>query len=249
MVTGTADHIGNDHGARRVARCIAGADAAVAHDDDTIRDGEYFGKPVADENDGHAALRQKPHAVEQSLSFAFGQGSGWFIENEQIDLLRQSARDQSQLLGGEIQHLHRLPRIDIKSEVTQGRGRPCHAQGMIEQSPPDRLGIQEEIFGHREFGRNVDFLRNKGHARCLGFGDACGRIGSSGKRDASGIAAGSMQTGKDLDECGLPGAVLSEKGDDLARFDDETDIIDRDDTGKFLRQMVGSERSAARIIT
>ena len=73
--------------------------------------------------------------------------------------------------------------------------------------------------------------RRPGHARCLGFGDACGRIGSSGKRDASGIAAGSMQTGKDLDECGLPGAVLSEKGDDLARFDDETDIIDRDDTG------------------
>ena len=66
-----AQHLGDDVGARDLAGDVIASDAPVAHDDDTVRNGEDFSQPMRNEYDRDAASLERPDAVEQPQRLRF----------------------------------------------------------------------------------------------------------------------------------------------------------------------------------
>ena len=114
-----ADHLVDDSIARSLGGHEAAADAPVAHDDDAVRNLEYFGQPVRDENDGDATRAECAHPLEQPHRLALGQRGGGFVEDQKAGVLGEGADDQDKLLGRKVEVAEQAGRVDVDAEILQ----------------------------------------------------------------------------------------------------------------------------------
>jgi hypothetical protein len=223
----------------------AGGDpAAVAQDGHRVGQVEDLVEVVGDEQHRRAGRRDPPHGVEQPRGLGRGQGRGGLVEDEQ----RRRSAGPVQRPGDR----HRGPlglgqpadRCRGRDRVAQGgergpRGGPLRAaRGGGQPSPT--LG-EVDVVGDGEGVDEAEVLVHEAHP-----GGAGGVGGPEPERDPGdgGVRARfrAVVAGEDLGQCRLARTVVPDHGVDLARGDDEIDLVERPLAAEVLAEPVDAER-------
>ncbi len=146
---------------------------AVAQHGDAVGQPKYFLHFVGDGEDGHALLSQPIDHAKQPPGFAFGEGAGRLIHDQNLGFDRKGLGDFHQLLIAHPQFPHQLGRRNGAVQLFKNRRRlPLH-RAVVEQSPAARaFPAQKDIRRDREFLNKIEFLMNNAHARGLGIAGA-----------------------------------------------------------------------------
>src|SRR5271166_7162874 len=100
----------------------------------------------------------------------------------------------------------------------------------------NNIQAEENVFGDRKVGSQIQFLVNNGDTFCLGFRWVGELDGLSGKFNCSRIRL--MNPGNDLHQRTFSCAVLTNHCMDALLLNFEGDVLQRLDTGKTLRNSI-----------
>ena len=214
---------------------------AVAKDNDAFADGEDLGQLVADENHGDAVRLEATYDIEQRLDFAFGQRRGRLVHGDQPGALNEGAGDRHDLLVGDAQLLDQRVQRHVDAD---------HAQPLL-GDPPDRppgnqspalrqLVVEGDVLGDRQVGKQGKILIDHLEAGAHRVDRLPDRSRPPVHFDGSRVRR--HHAGEDLDESRLAASVLAGETDDLARFDGETDLMQRMNAGKRLAHALHTEQ-------
>ena len=171
------DHVADDVGLGQPRGVEAGGDgAAFTQDGDAVGDGEHLLQPVRDKDQRMALLAQPREDVEQPVHLRRRQRGRGFVKDHQIGVKRQRLGDLDQLAlrGGEAPHLliqrQRMVAPQPGKDVT---GAAAHV-GKGQAARTAQFG-QEDVFQHRQIGREAGFLRHQRDAGIQRLAGGAGR--------------------------------------------------------------------------
>ena len=192
---------------------------------------------MADEDDAHAAIRSPPRISKSRRTSGLRQRCGRLIENEDVGVNRERpsdghdgpfrARETSDVL------------VDVDVAAHRGQDLLCTICTCDHEIRPRGrcvAGHDSDVLRDAELGEQAQVLVDEGDAALHG-----GVIANSPQLDAARVW--SMDTGEDLDERRLAGAVLADERVDLTDADVEVDVIECEGARKLLRQ--AADRAAA----
>ena len=209
--------------ARHVGRRVAPADAAVAHDDDAVGDGEDLGQAVRDEDDRDAARLQRAHPVEQPQRLR--------SRSAPRSARRGSAAAPSWPARGRSRRAAGVARSSDDIGASGSTSRPKSASAALARRSrsatsimPQRVGSSLRVMFSATVrsGTTLTSCGTSATPAASAVGDAR-RARTAGRRRliVAVVAAGGVRAGEDLDQRRLAGAVLAEQRHDLAGRDRE----------------------------
>ena len=212
----------------------AGGDrASVLEDGDPVADLPDLLEAVRDVDDGDTFAGQVADDAEQVLDLAGVQDRGRLVHHDESGVVRQGPRHAHDLLAGRGQPTHLTTRRDVgvpqPAQQVSGRG-----PGLPRSGEPG-VGVlvaQEDVLRDREPVDQVELLVDRRHAD-LHRGDRVAEPDLLAE-PGDGALVGLVGAGEDLDQGGLPGAVLPEQRVHLAGPDVEVDAVQRAHAGEHL---------------
>ena len=234
LIDSTAHHQRHEAGFVDVGD-VHGADmGAVAQHGDAVGESENLRHAVADIDDGNARCPELADDVHEALHVRFGKGRCRLVHDDDARLLRQRSGNLDALAIGDRETGDLLVDVEVAAveRVQKLAGAAAHHVPVDGAEPcPGRLA-EEDVFGDRQFGKQQQFLVNRGDAR--GMGLARGRKAPRVSVHDNRAAVGLMKSSHDLDQRGFSRAILAEQGVDFAAADVEGDIGDGLDAGESL---------------
>ena len=200
---------------------------------------------MADENHADAIRLEAAYDIEQRLDFASGQRRGRLIHGDQPGALNEGAGDRHDLLVGDAQLL---------DQRVQRRGDADHAQPLL-GDPPDlppgnqspalrQLVVKGDVLGDCQVGEQGKILIDHLEAGAHGVDRLPDRPRPPVHLDDSRVRR--HHAGEDLDQGRLAAPILASETDDLARFNGETDLMQRMNAGKRLADALHTEQRLRR---
>jgi hypothetical protein len=191
---------------------------SVSKDKNSVTDLCDFVETMGDKNDGDSLPGQPSYCSEEADRFLRGEWRSRFVENYDSSTQTESSSDFDELtsclreIGDEVVGIERetcvLERRHCKFAEALARYRPKPATA-------DRLPTQEKVRRYRQIGDQHAFLGDSRNSCCerVGRGREPDRHAAKDNLTARrpGCAAQNLHEGR------LPGAILSEQADDLAR--------------------------------
>ncbi len=218
---------------------------AIAEDDDALADGEDLGQLVADEDHRDAVRLEATHDLEQRLDFAFGQRGGGLVHCDQPSALNEGAGDRHNLLLGDAQFLdQRVQRHDRADHAQPLLGDPPDRAPGHQTPAPRQLVVEGDVLRDRQVGEQRKVLINHLEAGAHRVDRLPDRPRSPVHRDCSRVRRHHAR--EDLDQGRLAAAVLAGEAHDLARFDRESDLVQRVNAGERLAHAFHSEQRLRR---
>ena len=228
------DHHGDDRVHRRRGGRHGADVLAVAHDGDAVRDLLQLVHLVRDVDDADALGLELADDPEQLGDLGIVQRRGRLVHDQDLGLERQGLGDLHHLLPGDRELADFGARIE--PEVQSGEdGRGVAVQGLlVEQEPEGPLGLaaDEDVLRGGEVVHQVELLMNDADAEVLRRTGRRNIDGHAVDADFAGVLR--IDSGEDLHQGRLAGAVLPDEGVDLAGKELETGLPQRLHAGKSL---------------
>ena len=188
---------------------------------------------VAYEDDRPAVIGQVAKEHEDLLGLGRGEHSGGLIKDEDLRVAIEGLQDLDSLLLADGQRLHLGVRVELEPKSAGQLADPPAGLAPVEEDGVRHGFLAEhDVLGDRQNGDQHEVLVH--HLDSAGDG-----VGRSG--DPDGLAVDEnltlirdRETVEDVHQGGLAGAVLPEKGVDLALPQVEVDVVVGDDTGVAL---------------
>src|SRR5215471_18970250 len=216
-------------------------DLAAPDDRDVVGDRLHLFELVRDEDDRPPALPQFAHDPEQVLGLAGGQHGGGLVEYQNLGVTEQRLDDLDPLLHADRQFFHYGVGIHAQAEplgqreyLTAGPAPVEQAEGgQAERSLAHRLAAEGDVLGHGEDRHQHEVLV---HHADLGPDRVPGRIDHDRFVVEQDLAlVGLHQPVEHVHQRGLASAVFPQQGADLARLDDQVDVVVGDQAPEALR--------------
>ena len=115
-------------------------------------------------------------------------------------------------------------RVFVEAHLLQELAGPRLVGITVDDAVLRVLVAQKDVLGNRQHRHQRQFLVNDDDAQPLAVVDALEMAFLSAKDDLPVVGAVRIDTGKDLHQRRLAGAVLADHGVDLALFDGEIDV-------------------------
>ena len=176
---------------------------------------------MGDVDDGDAIDRQLADDAEEDLDLGGRQRGGGLVHDEDAGLLDQRPRDLDELLLPQPQVADEGVGIDGLLQTLQDRPGDVPLLPLGHAPCAGDLPAQEDVVDDGQVGAEVELLVDDGHAVGDGLGGGGEDDGLAAQLD--GPRGGALNTGEDLHEGGLAGAVLADESDHLALMDLEVD--------------------------
>jgi hypothetical protein len=232
-----ADHHGDDVVHRHVAHVFRGDEAAVLENGETVAQFHDLLEPVADIEDGRMILPDKSaHDVEHDAALVVGESRGRLVQDKKFRLKIDGSCDLNDGLFGDAEALEQLGRLHVHVEHRhQLPGLLVHVP-LVKENALFRLRrAHEDIVRDAHVEAERHLLVNDGKAELFGLLDG---VDVDGRAADQNLALGRRKdAAAEIDERGLAGAVLPAQAVDLALFNAERDLVQRDGTGKTLRDV------------
>ena len=190
---------------------------AIAHNGHGIALAEHLFHAVGNIDHGHATLFQGTHYLKKLVGFALGQGCGGFVHDDHLSIHQKIAHDFRHLL---LAHAA-LPCFRIKGEFNGNFLTFCfgYLAHFLKIQHAPRIGYtvhHEKIFQNGQVRPNIQLLMDKGNTCRFGLQ----RIF---KADLLAIYENLalvllVNTGEDIHQRGLAGAVFAHQRMDLTTF-------------------------------
>ena len=200
---------------------LGGDHAPVPQDDGGVGDLEALVHVMGDVDDGDAIDRQLADDAEEDLDLGGRQRGGGLVHDEDAGLLDQRPRDLDELLLPQPQVADEGVGIDGLLQTLQDRPGDVPLLPLGHAPCAGDLPAQEDVVDDGQVGAEVELLVDDGHAVGDGLGGGGEDDGLAAQLDGS--RGGALNTGEDLHEGGLAGAVLADESDHLALMDLEVD--------------------------
>ena len=190
----------------------------VAENDDAIGPPAHFLQPVADEEDGHAALLQAVHDGEQRFDLPGGEDGGRLVQDQDLGACREGFRNLDELPVGDAQLMHRRVWVDGHAQLLQNGARP-----LIDGAPRHHPAAAHDLVSCEDVFRHVEVREEHGLLIHRGDPHRAGRVWIGEvllhTMDQDRPLGGLDHAGEDLDQRRFPGAVLSHQPDDLTALE------------------------------
>ncbi len=144
-------------------------------------------------------------------------------------------------MGGEVQRAHQGVRVYADVEFAEDPARLGQPRGLVEKAETCRLGVEKHVLGHAQFRNDVDLLSDERHPQRLRLRHVGRTKRPTVHRDLALVRSVRMHAREDLNHRRLPGAVLPQEGDYLARIHSQIEVIDGKDAGEALDDAAGFE--------
>ena len=216
-----------------------GDQAPVAHHARPIRDGDHLVEIVRHENEFLAATPQRREDLEEAILILLAEPRRGLVEDHHVALQGQNAGDLRDLLRPCRQRSHLGVGVEPEAVLIQDA-----LGGDAERRPVDPapqrtrcaelqvLDAEEDVFGHRHLGDEVELLvhdPDAGQERGLGAAEVDRAAVDCGCTPRVGILSA-----QHFDQRRLAGAIGAEERMDLAGFDLEIDAVQNRDAGELL---------------
>jgi hypothetical protein len=199
---------------------------AVAQDRDPVRQYQRFLQRVRNKHDRHAATLEVAHEVEEILFLLRRQRRRGLVEDDDLGLVQDGARDFDHLLLGGAEQADGRGRRDVEIQRLQELlgGDVDAAQPVVES-----LLSQEQVLGDRHGRNQAVFLKHHRNPEMARFqGSPRRRLNAVDLHRARGEGD---DAGHHLGQRRLAGSVLADEGVNLAAAKFEIDILDRGNAG------------------
>lgn len=231
------DHLAPDHHLDDpVHGGVGGGDRAgvlaVAQDGHTVGDRHDLVHPVGDVDDGHAAVAQTAHPLEQVEALGLRQGRGGLVEDEDLGGREgQGAGDLHQLGLAHAEFAQQRRRLDPDVVVVdEALGAPVELPVGDEQRA--RFAADEDVLGDGEVAHHIELLVDDRDPRLLGVSDGPEVHGRAVVLEDPGVVG--VDARHDLEESRLARAVLADEGVNLPGAQVEGDPLEGLDSGEGL---------------
>jgi hypothetical protein len=164
--------------------------------------------------------------AEQPVDLSAGEGSGRLVHDDHARVRGQRLDDLDELLIGDRQPAGEPVGVEPDAELVEDGGRLApHLSTVDPAEPLERLRADEDVLGDGEVGKERRLLeddRDPGRLRLLGVvEDGLLAVEHEPPRVRP------VDAGEDLDERGLPGAVLADQPVHLARVELDVAVLER----------------------
>ena len=213
--TGLTDHCARERGGVHLGPGGFQHGAPPAQNGDPVRHREHLVQLVRHQHDTPAGARLVAQEREQRGDLGRGEHGCRLVEREDVRLLEQHLEDLDPLALAHPQRGNR----DVEGHGEPGRvGKHrralAHAGERQLETAPTSAHAQREVLEHGEVGDQREVLMDEADARgpCVARGAEADRLAAHSQL----AAVGRVESGEDLEQGGLAGAVLSEHGVHLA---------------------------------
>ena len=168
-----ADHLMGDLAGRGLAFVERADQPPIPQHGDPLGQPKHLLHFVRDIKDRHALFSQPTDHAKQPLDFAFGEGAGRFIHDEDLRPDRKGLGDFHQLLIAHPQFPHQLRGRDGAFKLLKNRRRlPLHHAVVQEAPAVGAFPAQEDVRRRRQFFNEIEFLMDNAYTRGLGVAGA-----------------------------------------------------------------------------
>ena len=122
---------------------------------------------MRNKDNAHALLLELPYNLKQSGCFAFIQGGGRLIQNEDFSIYIHSSGDSHHLLDCYRVIIQCLVYIDIHIKLLQKLDRPSVDFLPVNEAKPARLPANKNVLCHSQVRTEIDLLIYGGNALLL----------------------------------------------------------------------------------
>lgn len=223
---GFADHQPRQFLVRALRGYAVPGHPAAAQHRGAVAQGADFAELVADEQNAAAFAGQAAQGDEQFVGLLGRQHRGWFVEDQQADVLHQAANDLHPLALADGQAVHQAFRLqghavalrnlaDLRLQLLRRAGRGAHGQGDVLRHAQ---GFEQREMLEHHADPQAARLGRIAHELMLPLPDQLARVGLGHPVD-------------DLHQGAFAGAVFTEQGMDLPGLDTQVDPVVGQATG------------------
>ena len=184
------------------------------------------------DDDRAALVTQATQHREELVLLVRGEDGGGFVEDQQPGVAIEQLENLNPLLHADGQVLHLRIRINGQMMLVAQAAQPPRGLTQVEHRTGVFVQAEHSVLNHGKAPHQHEFLVHHANAKRDGIFRAvdCDRLAVD--QDRSGIHG--MESVENLHQGALAGAVLSQQGVNLARFDGEVNIVVGHDSGKSL---------------
>ncbi len=218
LVDVATDHQRDQLGRRGLVDA-AGVDVGpVAHHGDGVGEGEDLVEAVGDEDERAALVAQAAGDGEETVHLDTAECRGGLVHHEEAGVEGDGLGDLDDLLVGDGEAGGRAAGVDAHPEPgEEALGLGDHRGPVDAATAGQRLAAHEDVLGDRQVGEERRLLVDDRDAGLLGVGGRGEVDGLAAQLEDPGVAA--VDTGDDLDQRRLAGAVLADEGVDRTTVD------------------------------
>jgi hypothetical protein len=210
---------------------------------------------MLDQQDGHVAVVADPaDQVAEHVDFLVIEAAGGLVEQQDLRLGRQRARQLDALLGTERQAGHHGVGDAVEVEIADDLVDLLVEFGFAAADPAEiqrvgddvavgaGMGADPDVVEHREIGEKCHVLKGAADAD---FGDLVGRARQDALAFHQNVAgAGLIEPGEAVEERRLAGAVRSDQAEDRALVHVERHTVQRDDAAEHDADVANRKQGA-----
>ncbi len=212
-----------------------GGDApSVAQHRDGVADGEDFLEAVGDVDDRHAVPPQHPDAFEEPTDLRARERGGWLVHDENTRALRERVGDLDHLLMRYAKRMDERARVEIHAEHLEQTPRLRMHTPAIDGAgnAAAKLAAEKDVLRDAEVGNEREFLEDDRNPEPARVGR---RVDADGPAlDPHFAPVRMVRAAQDLDERGLPCAVLPEQDVHLSGVHRQRYVLERADSRERL---------------
>ena len=179
---------------------------------------------MGDEHDSDAGITQLTDGDEQSVNFLLGQSGGGLVHDDQLCVEQHSTADSNQLLGSNVQVAHLSIQVDVTANLSQS----C-TSGLVPALAVNQLAacgdlrVDSQVFTDSQVGEDrqvlVDDLNTQAGSFCrIDLGDLL-------TFESNSTFVFGVNTGNDLNQCGLAAAVLTGQAHDFTGTHAQSNVV------------------------
>ena len=179
--------------------------------------------------------------AEQPVDLRAGEGGGRLVHHDHARVRGQRLHDLDQLLIGDREPAREAVRVETDAELVEHGGRlAAHPSAVDAPEALERLHTDEDVLGDAQVGEERRLLeddRDPGRLRLLGVvEDRLLAVEHEPSR------VGAVDAREDLDESGLPRAVLADEPVHLAAEELDVAVLERVDRPEALLSVLEGEQ-------
>ena len=219
-------------------------DATVSEHGHLVAGAKDLVQAMRDIDDSDSVGSKPGDCREESLHLPRFERGGRLIHDDDAMVGGHRACDRDHLLHAETQLAQRSADVDVDPVGREDlAGLPMHAREVDQPKAVLRLMAKEQVPRNAQQGDEVDLLVDRADPGGLGIAWPGELDRDPAIRDLPAI--GLMDTGEDLDQRGLPGAVLADQGPRLPGAEGHRHVLESDRAGEALRDALHLEYDLA----